>query len=383
MKSLHVYESSRDLCRQMGPQKYVSLLQEALRTGKAQPQKVDLECEFDAIAGPYWRQRLHESATDTLASDFQYAFALGREVMDATIQEAYGEADTPIHRLIPERSVSGPGVDGGWESLVASHSPESSSLVDEGEPAIAQTLDDFAVMRPKVKFRHRMVSLTAETRIRDDLNQVTDAAARIGEEMAYEAETDCLRHLMGLENVYQDSENGATDSYQTSSPWDNTAASNEIADYTNLDAIRELLSQAKHPATGKSLGLHRRMRHLLVMPQRYSQVRNVITAQEVTAITASGEFETTSGNPYANQFEVFVDSPIAYDLLVASGVSASDAVKHSFCGDFTAFMRRAVAQPLQVAQGSGTPSQRVEIEWHATWAFAHYPVLPAAVVKSL
>lgn len=381
MTAVHVYENSRELCRQLGAERYTAHLREALRSGKTSPRKVDLECEFDAILGPYWKRKLTESS-DLLASDFPYALAVGREVVDAAIREAFEATPTPVHRLIPERTVTGPAIEGGWEHLVTSFSHHVSSVVEEYQEGVTQALAEFAIMRPKIKYRHRYVTLTKEMRLRDDLNTITDSAARIGEEMAYEAELDCLKLLLGIENTYQDSVNGAVDTFQASTPWVNRLSGNDLVDYTDLDAIRNLLAKMAHPVSKKPLGLQWRMKHLLVMPQRYTQARNIIMANEVTMVTDTETKEAKAGNPYLNQFEMFADSQIAFDLLTEDGVSESNAAKYALCGDFSLALKRAVAEPLTVAQSVGSIDRRIDVRWDATWAYAHYVVMPQAIIKS-
>jgi hypothetical protein len=135
--------------------------------------------------------------------------------------------------------------------------------------------------------------------------------------------------------------------YQASAPWANVKTGNELLDWTDADAAEQMFAEMLDPATNEPVLV--KANNVLVMPAYRHAAHRVFSAPQISYTTGAAT-ETTVANPFTS-YKVH-ESAIAYRRIVASGVTASDARKWWFIGDF----RRAFAYmenwPITVTQSA-------------------------------
>jgi hypothetical protein len=202
------------------------------------------------------------------------------------------------------------------------------------------------VETPSTAKRGFIVPVTKETIFFDRTHLVLSRAAEVGEVLGLNKEKRILDCVLGVTNNYK--ANGAEYNtyYASGGPWKNVLASNELVDWTDVDAAEQLFAEILDPHTGEPVLV--RGTTVLVMPAYRHAAHRVFNAAEVT-YAASGAPSTTSyANPLGN-YRVH-ESRLAYRRVVASGVSAADAKKWWFVGDFRKAFAYMENWPITVTQ---------------------------------
>ena len=136
------------------------------------------------------------------------------------------------------------------------------------------------------------------------------------------------------------------DTYQTSSPWVNVLAGNELVDWTSVDAAEQLFAEMLDPSTGEPILL--RSTTALVMPAYRHAAHRTFNATEVNYTPTGSASTTIAANPLGS-YKVH-ESRLAYRRVVASGVAADDAKKWWFLGDFKRAFAYMENWPITVTQ---------------------------------
>ena len=161
--------------------------------------------------------------------------------------------------------------------------------------------------------------------------------------------------MIGATNNYK--WKGTTyNTYQTSTPWINSLATNELVDWTNVDKAEQLFADILDPNTGEPVLV--RGTTVLVMPAYRHAAHRVFSAAELTFTASGSTTATVAANPLTG-YRVF-DSRLAYRRIIAAGIAAATAKKYWFVGDF----RRAFAYmenwPITVTQAPLGQRSRVQ-----------------------
>jgi hypothetical protein len=189
-----------------------------------------------------------------------------------------------------------------------------------------------------------IVPVTREAIFFDRTNLVLQRASEVGQVLGLHKEKRLLDVMLGAVNTYN--RNGTVlDTYQTSGPWVNHRADNELRDWTSADAAEQLLAAMLDPHTGEPILVA--ARHVLVTPAYRHAAARVFEATDIRYTT--GPTETTASNPLAGQYTVHA-SRLLLRRIVASGIDEAAARGWWFLGDF----RRAFAYmenwPITVTQ---------------------------------
>jgi hypothetical protein len=161
----------------------------------------------------------------------------------------------------------------------------------------------------------------------------------------------------------------------------NVLASNELVDWTDVDAAEQLFADILDPATGEPVLL--RATNVLVMPAYRHAAHRVFNAAEIHYTASGAATQTVAANPLGN-YRV-QESRLAYRRVLATGAAAVDAKKWWFLGDF----RRAFAYmenwPLTVTQSAAGSeadfTQDVVLRFKASERGAAAVINPRYVVK--
>lgn len=198
---------------------------------------------------------------------------------------------------------------------------------------------------PATSKRGFIVPVTKEAIFFDRTNLVLRRAAEVGESLGLNKEKRLLDVIIGKTNNYN--RNGTElDTYQTSGEWINELASNELVDWTNVDAAEQLFADILDPHTGEPVLLSGTT--VLVMPAYRHAANRVFKATEIAYAAAGSETTTTAANPLGN-YRV-QESRLAYRRVLATGASPEDARKWWFVGDFRKAFAYMENWPITVTQ---------------------------------
>jgi len=218
---------------------------------------------------------------------------------------------------------------------------------------------------------------------------VLQRAAEVGEVLGLNKEKRLVDLLIGVTNNYKWK---GTDynTYYTSGThplaaaaggWTNVI-SEELVDWTDVDAAEQLFAEILDPNTGEPVLVSATT--VLVTPAYRHAAHRVFNAAEITYTAAGAETDTTAANPLGN-YRV-VESRLGYRRIVASGQPAADARKWWFIGDFRKAFAYMENWPITVTQsppGSEAEfNQDIVVRFKASERGAAAVINPRYVVKS-
>ncbi len=219
-------------------------------------------------------------------------------------------------------------------------------LDGEKIPGIARVSGDIAEVQPGMPYPHLgfgedyietpsttkrgfIVPVTREAIFFDRTHLILSRAAEVGEVLGLNKEKRLCDLLVGVTNNYK--WKGTTyNTYQTASPWINEKATNELVDWTDVDAAEQLFADILDPNTGEPVLV--KATTVLVMPAYRHAAHRVFNAAEITYTATSAQTATSAANPLG-KYRV-EESRLAYRRIIASGETAADAKKWWFIGDF-------------------------------------------------
>ncbi len=220
--------------------------------------------------------------------------------------------------------------------------------VDEVSPGMPYPNLGFGedyVETPSTSKRGFIVPVTKEAIFFDRTHLILSRAAEVGEVLGLNKEKRILDAVVGATSSFKS--NGTSyNTYYTLGPWVNELASNELVDWTNVDAAEQVFSEILDPHTGEPVLV--RGTTILVMPAYRHAAHRVFNAAEITYGATGSETVTTAANPLGN-YRV-EESRLAQRRIVASGVAAADAKKWWFIGDFRKAFAYMENWPITVTQ---------------------------------
>ncbi len=333
-----------------GADQTVSHLSEAIAAGHLRPEDFSIRDLAETLVpdGREWVRLLDPRSTGSVhvleAGDGVDATAflnITGQVIYSKIMEAYTQEAFVVSKLvstIPTR-LDGEKIPG--VSRVA-------DTVDEIAPGMPYPHLGFGedyIETPSTTKHGFIVPVTKEAVFFDRTHLVLSRAAEVGEMLGLNKEKRLIDLVIGVTNNYK-WKGTSYNTYQTAAPWVNTLATNELVDWTNVDAAEQLFADILDPNTGEPVLI--RGTTVLVTPAYRHAAHRVFQAAELTFTAAGGTTATVAANPLTG-YRVH-DSRLVYRRIVASGVAAATAKKWWFVGDF----RRAFAYmenwPITVTQ---------------------------------
>jgi hypothetical protein len=333
-----------------GADQTVIHLSEALREGHLKPEDFSIRDLAEALVpdGSEWVRLLDPrsaggvsimesgGAVDVTAFLNITGQVIYSKIMEAYLQEAFVVSklvDTVPTRLDGEKI---PGI---------SRVTDTIDEVAPGMPYPHLGFGEDYIETPSTTKRGFIVPVTKEAIFFDRTHLVLSRAAEVGEVLGLNKEKRLLDLVIGATNNYK--WRGTTyNTYQTSTPWINSLATNELVDWTNVDNAEQLFADILDPNTGEPVLV--RGTTVLVMPAYRHAAHRVFSAAELTFTAAGSTTATVAANPLTG-YRVY-DSRLAYRRVIASGIAAATAKKYWFIGDF----RRAFAYmenwPITVTQ---------------------------------
>jgi hypothetical protein len=333
-----------------GADQTVSHLSEALREGHLKPEDFSIRDLAEALVpdGREWVRMLDPRSAGGVsvlesggAVDVTAFLNIAGQVIYSKIMEAYRQEAFVVSNLvdtIPTR-LDGEKIPG------LSRVGDMIDEVGSGMPYPHLGFGEDYIETPSTTKRGFIVPVTKEAIFFDRTHLVLSRAAEVGEVLGLNKEKRLIDLVIGVTNNYK--WKGTTyNTYQTSTPWINSLATNELVDWTNVDKAEQLFADILDPNTGEPVLV--RGTTVLVTPAYRHAAHRVFSAAELTFTAAGSTTATVAANPLSG-YRVF-DSRLVYRRIIASGVAAATAKKYWFVGDF----RRAFAYmenwPITVTQ---------------------------------
>jgi hypothetical protein len=369
-----------------GAERTTAHLAEALREGQLRPADFSLRDLAEALVpdGYEWVRGLDprsQHGTRLLEAgdgvDVTAFLNITGQVIYSQIMEAYTQEAFVVSKLVKTISTRLDGEKIPGIARVADLAAE----VHPGMPYPSVGFGEDYIETPSTTKRGLIVPVTREAIFFDRTHLVLSRAAEVGEVLGLNKEKRLLDVLIGVTNNYK-WRGTAYDTYQTSTPWVNVKASNELVDWTNVDAAEQLFADMLDPNTGEPVLLS--ATDVLVAPAYRHAAHRVFNAAEIRYQPAGASTETVAANPLGNY--TVHESRLLYRRVVASGVSAADAKKWWFIGDFAKAFAYMENWPITVTQsplGSEADfNQDIVVRFKASERGAAAVINPRFVVKN-
>lgn len=366
-----------------GPQRTTEHLSEALDQKHLRPEDFSLRDLAEALVpdGHHWVRAMDPRSGGGVSLleagdgvDVTAFLNITGQVIYSKMMEAYRNEAFVLSRLvdtIPTR-LDGEKIPG--IARVKDEVPE----VHPGMPYPSLGFGEDYIETPSTTKRGFIVPVTKEAIFFDRTHLVLSRAAEVGEVLGLNKEKRLVDLLIGVTNNYK-WKGTSYNTYQTTTPWVNVRSANELVDWTDVDAAEQLLAEMLDPNTGEPILV--RAAHVLVMPAYRHAANRIFHANEIEYTTSPTV--TRAANPLSSY--IVRESRLAYRRIIASGVTAANAKKWWFLGDF----RRAFAYmenwPITVTQSPHNSeaefNQDIVVRFKASERGAAAVMNPRYVVK--
>jgi hypothetical protein len=371
-----------------GPEKTVKHLCEALTQGHLKPDDFSLRDLAEGLVpdGHHWVRSLNprNGGVNVLEAgegvDVTAFLNITGQVIYSKIQEAYTQEAFVVSRLvdtIPTR-LDGekiPGIGRIGDEVTEVHPGMPYPHVGFGEDYIET---------PSTAKHGLIVPVTREAIFFDRTNLVLSRAGEVGEVLGLNKEKRLLDLAIGVTNNYKwkGTEYNTYYDADDGGPWVNALTDNELVDWTNVDSAEQLFADLLDPNTGEPVLVQPST--VMVMPAYRHAAHRVFNAAEIQYSATGSATTTVASNPLTS-YRV-VDSRLAYRRIIASGVSADDAKKWGFIGDFRKAFAYMENWPITVTQsplGSEADfNQDIVVRFKASERGAAAVLNPRYVVKN-
>lgn len=387
MKSLG--KKLKEFGQQNGLAKTKQYFSESIAKGDINPRGISLRGLAEGIIGDDWADQLNRfngpdrvfmEATEAVdASNFA---AITGQILITTVHEKYKLAsfigDQLVSSIPAGQNLSSEIIP--WLSDI-SPSPET---VQPGMPYPQTQFSGNYVRIPAIEKVGRICAVTAEMIYSDKTAQALASAESVGNYCGLVREERILNTVLGLTNNYVYGTAAGAEStlntYSTTAQsgmtygFINKVGSYALSNWASINTLEQLFYQMKDPNTGKPIDIFGPGMQMLVMPfQKYSASRilNPATTTKNGPYATSGDVEQLeSPNPLDNNYGILT-SAHARNLLVTSGISATNADKYVYLGNFKkAFVWRE-AKPMEVVQAPANNwaefNQDIAVAIKASW----------------
>jgi hypothetical protein len=333
-----------------GAERTVAHLSEALSANHLKPEDFGIRDLAEALVpdGHEWVRLLDPRSAGSVhlleagdGVDVSAFLNITGQVIYSKIMEAYHQEAFVVSRLvdtIPTR-LDGERIPG------ITRLAESIDEVGPGMPYPHLGFGEDYIETPSTTKRGFIVPVTKEAIFFDRTHLILSRAAEVGEILGLNKEKRLIDLVIGATNNYN--WRGTTyNTYQTSVPWINSLAANELADWTNVDAAEQLFADILDPNTGEPVLV--RGTTVLVMPAYRHAANRVFQATQLTFTASGSDTATVAANPLAGYR--LHESRLAYRRIVASGVASAEAKKWWFLGDFHRAFAYMENWPITVTQ---------------------------------
>lgn len=240
---------------------------------------------------------------------------------------------------------------------------EANRSVREGEEYSAFGFSEHWIDMPDTAKYGGYVLLTKEMIAEDETGQALDAARSIIEEARFSKAERILLAVTGVNNaIYKPQGNveatytAATSGLHNNSRVNLVASGGELLDWTDIDEALQRWTDMADVETGRPLSISPSQMRMIVMPAKLMVARQIMNATQLETGTVTTTGVRTTANPVAGLAQP-ESSALMYHLLTRSasdpyrpggGVSASDAQKYWYIGDFKRAFEYREQWPISV-----------------------------------
>lgn len=363
-------QSLKQLYESLGPVECVRKLKEGLHTNLFRPEDFSLRDLAESFCGLEWVRMLnpgnlarYQSIPVTEAGEGVDVSAFSNitgQILFTKILTGWTDATKIAEKLFDTVQTQFDGEKLPWLSHPFG---QGDTDIHAGRPYPETGFGERFINTPSLTKKGQIVSLTKEAVFFDRTGQMLKQANEIGEYLGYQKEQLCLKAAMGLINNYN-LNNVSYNTYATA-PQDtsggnyvNSISATPLVDWTSINQAFVMFQDILDPDTGLPIVVEPKT--MLVMPARFMTARRVVNATEVrstspaysaTGLAADGpgNVQMISNNPIPWNLDV-VTSPIAYQLLLQSGLTPTQAQDYWFLGDFKASMWYMQNWPMTMEQ---------------------------------
>jgi len=370
----------------LGPQQTITELTEALRQRLVKPDDFSIRDLAEGLVsdGREWVRTMDPRTAGGVnlleagdGVDVSAFLNITSQLIYSKIMEAYTQEAFVVSKLvdtIPTR------LDGEKIPGVARIDAQADGIAP-GMPYPNLGFGEDYIETPSTTKRGFIVPVTKEAIFFDRTHLVLTRASEVGELLGLNKEKRLLDLVVGVTNNYKWL--GTTyNTYQASAPWVNVKTSNELVDWTNVDAAEQLFNDILDPNTGEPVLIEANT--VLVMPAYRHAAHRVLNALEIRFNPSQTATTTLAANPLGN-YRV-QESRLAYRRIVASGQATADAKKWWFLGDFKKAFAYMENWPITVTQSAHNSeadfNQDIVVRFKASERGAAAVLNPRYVVKN-
>ena len=329
----------------------------------------------------YTTAQVLREAGPVMTSSFQN---ISQQFLAADFMKAYSIPTAVFTQLIPTVKTTRK-----YERIAGiTHVGDEADVVEEGKSYPLVGVSEDWTDTPEVKKRGKIAQITKETIIFDETGKVVEHCKYLGKWLGVNQEKraiDCL--IDGNTTAHRYNWQGTVYASYVDTPWDNLAASNALADETDIDNAFQLLSAIEDPATGEPQDVS--LKHVIVPVGLVNKAYYALAPMVRATI---GGF-ATSGDP--KQMEI--NNPVLAKIGGAPGVlssqllnkrmtAASIATTTWFAGDVTEYAEYREVWPVTFTQfGAGGQLENqndIVVQFKASGMGAYRVKQPRAMTKN-
>lgn len=340
--------------RKHGYARFAENTQTALEDGKLHPNEFSIRelaialvpngYQFVEACNPRSKAQIQLHESGSAVNTTYFANITGQIAFNA-IKRAYDMPENIFSKMIPNvpTPFNGEKIPG-MEQI-----GDMAAIVPEGMAFPEATFGEDYLETPVTTKRGQICSVTKEAIFFDRTNLILERARQIGEFLGLNKEKRLIDVVAGITNNHK--WKGTTYNTYVSTPWLNYLASNELVDWTDVDAAEQIFAGMTDPFTGEAISMGAKT--IVTMPKYKNAARRIINATEIRfGDGASSTTQTVAANPLAGEYEV-KSSVMLYNKIKATTASgglgetvAATAAKYWFIGDFAKAFRYMENWPL-------------------------------------
>lgn len=280
---------------------------------------------LDPLAGP--NNILHEAAGAITSSDFS---SINGQIMYTMLMQDLKPEEYPFQSLIPTQAtkLSGEKIAG------IANLGDVAEVVAENEEYPLMGFGEDYIKTPETKKRGFIIPITKEAIFFDRTGMLLDKASQEIKTLQLNKEKraiDCIIDENTTAHRYNWRDTTYA-TYQTTSPWDNTTASNALEDWTDLDAAEQTFNGILDPNTGEPVVVEANT--LICTKQLEQTASRVINATEIVVhvggyATSGNLSDTRVGNPYRSKYRIVTSRQLAARMATDTTWYLGDPAKYA------------------------------------------------------
>ncbi len=351
-----------------GREAVLGLIRDSWAERKIRREDIHLRELAESTCGPDWHRLLRarfqggigfrESQEAVDAS----AFAdITGQLLIQNVHEQYQAAPFVFRNLIDQEQITNGNL-GPQREPWLSKLTTGPSRVNQGMPYPASFFGENYIDYPQPEKWGQICRITFEMIFSDLTKQAFDSAGNVGERIGIWEEEQNAAVVFGLSSVTIDgvAVNGnnhiwngtAYNTYQTSAPWVNQISGLQILDWTQLNQIEQLFVNMLDPQTGKPIQIT--PNGAVIQPFKWyywKRLQAATTRDRMGSFPTSGatNLQTEAQNPLDGDYPIY-RSKYAYQLLLSSGLTSTQAQEYAVVGDFKKAIVCRYVYKLQVVE---------------------------------